>query len=124
LIISTKQEVERFLIKCKLSAHNQIFLAKRPENKATLLALGYSLENVRDEILQLHSEDYSYGPEGGKNGYAGEAFVFGKIIQNREVYIKVKLSNFNEVGDKELNAFCISFHFSTAPLSYPYRKDQ
>jgi len=46
-----------------------------------------------------------------------QIWVFGKKIDDKEVYIKVKIA---QVGTDKI-AKCISFHIAEYPLSYPFK---
>lgn len=41
--------------------------------------------------------------------------VFGKDVKNREVYIKIMISDYGG------QTICISFHLAEAPLKYPFK---
>lgn len=92
-----------------------------PDNDSTIQSLGYDYDSVKDEILGLATINYAHGPEIDRDGYAGELWIFGKVIQNQEVYIKLKVKDLNSDGNKQLNTLCISFHFSKYPLKYPFK---
>ena len=47
---------------------------------------------------------------------SGGSRVFGKDIKNREVYIKIMISN---VGGQTI---CISFHLAESKMTYPFKE--
>lgn len=74
--------------------------------------------NAKEEILNLTVADYCGGPEPDKDK-PGEIWEFGRLIEDTEVYIKLKIA---QVG-KEKIAKCISFHPAEFPLCFPLRKE-
>lgn len=108
--------VRGFLIEFKriVSSHGP-HIVQRLVNKDALLELGLTKENVKDEILSLSVADYCKGPEIDKD-IPGDIWVFGKTIDGKEVYIKLKIV---EEGGKKI-ATCISFHPARYPLSFPF----
>ncbi len=117
----TRLDVSRFVTKCKIAASSNFIFEWTEKNKQTLISLGYTERNVLDEILELSEEDFVEGPLIDLDGYKGEFWVFGRIIQNREIYIKLKVKDLNAEGDKQLTTLCISFHFSEKSLTYLYK---
>jgi len=93
------------------------FISRR-KNLDSLVKLGLTKRNCKEEILSLSVAEYCGGPEPDKDR-PGEIWEFGKLIGNREVYIKLKIA---QVG-KEKIAKCLSFHVAEYPLSFPFRED-
>jgi len=113
-----EQDVCRFLTKCKIAVQFRLlFNYKKIENKQTLLDLGYLEDDVIAEIMELDVTNYIKGPEEDEDGYGGDFWFFGKVIQNREIYIKLKIKNFDESGEKQLSCLCFSFHFAKYKLN-------
>lgn len=114
---SSKDDVNKFLgnFKRLIQIHSLDILWSREKNKETITALGFSRLDVIDEIKKLTYIDYSGGPRNDENDkYPGKIWEFGKIIQCKEIYIKLKLKN-----DKPL---CMSFHFPEVTINYPLKK--
>ena len=42
-------------------------------------------------------------------------FVFGKDINNKKVYVKLKIK-----GKQEKRVLCVSFHYAEKEMSFPY----
>jgi len=97
-----------------VTAGRGLDLIPRAETNDTLLALGLTRETCEAEIVGLSSVHYSSGPEADRDK-SGTVWVFGKVIDGREVYIKLKIA---QVGPERI-AKCISFHFAEHPLRYP-----
>jgi hypothetical protein len=72
--------------------------------------------NERIKIIDsLKAIDYSEGPNKDKMGIESDLWVFGKMIKNREVYIKITMGSPND------SVICISFHSSENPMHYPFK---
>jgi hypothetical protein len=89
----------------------------RRENIDNLAELCLTRKNRNDEIMTLSVADYCKGPEPDKDK-PGEIWVFGKQIDNKEVYIKLKIAQVRE----EKVAKCLSFHIVGYSLCYPYKE--
>jgi len=92
------------------------WLVKRTINLQDLADIGITFAGVRSELLELTVEDYSIGPEPDRD-FPGEVWVFGRIILENEVYIKLKTDEANS------RLTVISFHIANYPIEYPYRAD-
>jgi hypothetical protein len=93
------------------------FISRR-KNLDSLAKLGLTKKNCKEEILGLSVAEYCGGPEPNKDR-PGEIWEFGKVIANKEVYIKLKIA---QVG-KEKIAKCLSFHVAEYPLRFPCGED-
>ena len=89
----------------------------RRQNIDNLAELCLTRKNRNDEIMTLSVADYCKGPEPDKDK-PGEIWVFGKQIDNKEVYIKLKIAQVRE----EKVAKCLSFHIAGYSLCYPYKE--
>lgn len=94
-----------------------IFFVNRDKNAIQELAdLGITAKMREEIVLQLTIEDYAQGPL-PETQYGGkEMWVFGKIVKDQEIYIKLTII------EKTGGAVCISFHKSEHPLEYPLRE--
>jgi hypothetical protein len=110
--------VRQFLAEFKnLIYENKFSTNDRLKNKDALLELGLTSNQRKEIILSLSVLDYSSGPI--KDIYKpGDYWVFGKIIGSDEIYIKLKIVEY----DDEEYAVCLSFHKSEIPLRYPLKK--
>lgn len=128
--IATKEDVLAFLSDLReiLLSDNydlDILLRKKKEKpddeyttENTLLSLNFDTEDVRDELLSLTEKEYLETIKDFKDPANFYPFwVFGKVIQSRDVYIKVKIRS-----KKTNKVFCISFHFARYPFNeMPYK---
>jgi len=92
-----------------------VFFVNRPKNSVQNLAdLGITA-NLRKEIIQqLEVEDYSEGPLQESQQGGDEMWIFGKIINSQDVYIKLTIS-------KTGGAICISFHKAEYVMIFPFK---
>ena len=81
----------------------------------TLAVLGYNKKDICDELLALSEHDYYETVIDDIDPTLPKFYSFGKTIQAREIYIKVK------IRDKlKGTVFCVSFHFAKYPMLKPY----
>jgi hypothetical protein len=121
---ATLEEIDAFLENVRRVINknkNNFFPRYSKKNKSTLLTLGYDWNTVVQEIVTLSAENYSEGPI-EEIGTINFVWIFGKIIKNQEVYIKIKLIGMNNLGEEIDTVYCMSFHFSEECLIYPYKK--
>jgi len=109
--------VRQFLDEFKVLIYeNKLRINDRLKNKDSLLELGLTGNQRKEIILSLSVLDYNSGPI--KDIYkSGDYWVFGKIIDSVELYIKLKIVE----QDDEEYAVCLSFHKSENPLRYPFK---
>lgn len=80
-----------------------------------LTELNYTTDDVKIELKQLKDTDYVETCDDERNKKSNRYYVFKRIIQNREIYIKVKIKSY----DKKV-VLCMSFHFAEYPLKTAY----
>lgn len=117
--MSTKTEVQAFLqdFKAKMSIYRIIFRDERGKNLQTLADLEMR-PNAREEILKgLGVNDYSEGPLEETLYKGADMWVFGIMIKNKEIYIKISMGLANS------NVLCISFHLAAHPMHYPFKNE-
>ena len=113
----TKDEVQSFLdmFHAKMKIYGIIYRDDRGKNQKTLEELEIVPSYRKLVIESLCVEDYVDGPIVDTLNRLGEMWVFGKDVKEREVYIKIMISNING------QTICISFHLAESPLSYPFK---
>ena len=106
--MTSQTEIEGFLkdFKQKLGFWGLFIRSDRDKNFKTMTALEYSFNDVKKELSGLEIVNYANGPLKDTLYRDADMWVFGKLIQAQEVYIKITMG---QPGDKVL---CISFHFS------------
>lgn len=90
-----------------------VFVIPRQINNIALEELGLTKVNREAIILSLTPKNFCSGPEADRD-QPGELWFFGKTIDNREVYIKLKIAI---VGSCKI-AKCLSFHKADYKLNY------
>lgn len=118
-----KTEILEYLDQCKEISSKSFELVRRRENKETIIDLGFTHVQVVEIIQSLSLDDYCDGPLPDRT-FKGYVWVFGKMINNREVYIKLKFSEYNDPGELIPTVYCLSFHYAKRSLIYPYKKNK
>lgn len=114
---TTLQQVEEFLndFKVKMSIWNILFRDDRKKNMLTLSELELPPIERKKIIEKLVATDYSEGPLEETLYKGNDMWVFGRIVKNKEVYIKITM------GIAGSGVICISFHIAEHPMSYPLK---
>lgn len=86
----------------------------RARDKRELYLLGISYQEVRGIIKSLKCEHYVSGPEPDDQVPEQDIFVFGYLLENTELYIKLTVK-------LEKQLFIMSFHEASYPLKYPFK---
>jgi hypothetical protein len=115
--MTTKEEIEQFLaeFKVKLGIWGILFRDDRGKNTQTLLDIEIKSADREKVLKELKTENYSEGPLEEKLYGGANMWVFGKLIKNKEVYIKITM------GLKGAQVICISFHVAEHSMKYPYK---
>jgi len=117
-----REKVRGFLQMVKETIANPVtdrgwVLVLRKENTECILQLGFKYPDIQETLLGLSVEDYCEGPCQDRD-QSGELWVFGKVIENSVVYIKLKLASFGPLRIVRV----ISFHFAEHTLEYPFKE--
>ena len=110
-------QVTLFLFQFKEFAQNLFSFYPREESLDTIVHLGITIPQAKQEILGLTYEDYYRGPildTDSKKG--GEYWEFGKLICGQEIFIKLKTISEYSV------AICFSFHTPERQIEYPFKR--
>lgn len=81
----------------------------------TLLDLDYDTDDVVERLKELTVEEYSETKIDKDNLNPPLLFVFGKDINGKLVYIKLKIK-----GDQQRHVLCVSFHYAKEKMTFPY----
>ena len=111
-MISPKQDVEEFLRKMLSILNKEDFSTERDltinpseKNDETMIELEYDTDDVAEDLRTLNVENYSETKFDSAFDYVEELYVFGKFVQGKLIYIKVKMrTNINNE-----NILCIRF---------------
>ena len=127
---SKKREVIAFLDELKSILENADFdidtdltlISKKKQGQDqkystpyTLLDLDYDTVDVVDRLKELTVSDYSETLIDKDDDKPPLLFVFGKDINNRQVYIKLKIK-----GENNRRILCLSFHYAKHKMKFPY----
>jgi hypothetical protein len=115
--MTTEAEVEHFLkdFQQKLRVFEILFRDERNKNLQTLANLDITRNMRRKIVEQLERQDYSEGPLDDNLYGMASMWVFGKVVKQQEVYIKISM------GQPGSNVICISFHIAAMPMKYPFK---
>lgn len=129
-IKSSKRDVEDFLCDLRMILENDSFRAdtdfilirkaKKDEDQQfstpyTLLDLEYDTADVIEKLKELTVYEYSETLIDKDNSEPPLLFVFGKDINGRQIYIKLKIKNMDL-----RKILCVSFHYAKEKMIFPY----
>ena len=97
------------LIRKKKQGENQKF-----STPYTLLDLDYNAEDVVNRLKELKVEEYSETKIDTDNVNPPILFVFGKDINGRLIYVKLK------IRDQQKQVVCVSFHYAKDKMEFPF----
>jgi len=81
----------------------------------TILDLNYNVEDIRDEVLSLTTRNYVETVKDKEREDNKHYRIFAKKINNREIYIKLKICDLNRIH-------LISFHYANWDMEdRPYK---
>lgn len=111
----TKEEVDKFLqgFFIKVKVFDIRFLDHREKNQNALFDLQITQDTRLAVVMDIKCEDYSAGPIPSLE--FGDMWVFGKALDDTEVYIKISL------GEPNSHTICISFHRAEHPIKYAFK---
>lgn len=81
----------------------------------TLLALDYDVFDVVERLKELTVQEYSETKIDKDDLNPPLLFVFGKNINNKLVYVKLKIK-----GEQSSRVLCVSFHYAKDKMNFPY----
>lgn len=121
-----RDKVRDFLQRVKETIANPVAergwrLVPRPENNECIAQLGFRYADIEETLLGLSVEDYCEGPCRDRD-QPGELWVFGKTIEGRTIYVKLKLASFGTRRSLKLVRI-VSFHPAEYVLEHPFREE-
>ena len=127
-ILSDKKDVKKFLDELKaiindvsFDSDDDLIIIKSSKDEVqystryTLFDLDYDTVDVVDRLKELTVSDYSETLIDKDDDKPPLLFVFGKDINNRQVYIKLKIK-----GANNRRILCLSFHYAKHKMKFPY----
>ena len=82
----------------------------------TLVDLEYDSFDVVERLKELTVAEYSETLIDKDDDKPPLLFVFGKDINNKLVYIKLKIK-----GETDKKVLCLSFHYAKYDMKFPYK---
>ena len=121
-VVAFLEELKGLLGKDDFNIDSDILLIKKrkPKDEAhstpyTLLDLDYDILDVVERLKELSVAEYSETKIDKDDLNPPLLFVFGKDINNKLVYIKLKIK-----GEQQKRVLCVSFHYAKEPMTFPY----
>lgn len=125
----TKREVELFLDELHDVLNNEDFdidrdfimnIKKKPDDEQhsttyTLADLDYDTYDVIERLKELSVSEYSQTLLDKDDNNPPLLYVFGKTINDKQVYIKIKIK-----GESRQRVLCISFHYARDIMTFPF----
>jgi hypothetical protein len=82
----------------------------------TMLDLNYDSEDIIERLKELTISEYSETLIDRDDDKPPLLFVFGKDVNGRLVYIKLKIK-----GQIKKKVLCLSFHYAKYDMAFPYK---
>ena len=79
--------------------------------------LGYDVDDIIERLKELKVEEYSETKIDKDDVNPLTLYVFGKVINDKLVYIKLKI---RESEHKQV--VCVSFHYAERDMEFPYKQ--
>ena len=124
--VATKGNVEIFLKELKqiLSTPKaQLNILPREDKileystEYCLRSLRFTTENVKEELKKLEIKEYVECCPDDRNYTSRDYYVFCKLYNKRQVYIKIKIQSY----DNKI-VLCMSFHYAEYKINkFPYK---
>lgn len=114
---ATRKEIIYFLrdFKEAIITGSGLIVRVNQKNLQALSDLGITARQREEILLALSLENYSSGPHPDRD-FPGDVWIFGTMVNDKEVYIKLKF-----VTKKGIDiAHCLSFHAAEHRLYYPH----
>mgnify|MGYP001623281473 FL=1 len=121
-VVAFLEELKMFLEKGDFNIDTDFILIRKNKKDDmehstpyTLLDLDYDIEDVVDRLKELTVEEYSETKIDKDDLDPPLLFVFGKNINRKLIYIKLKLK-----GNQKRHVLCVSFHYAKEKMKFPY----
>lgn len=115
---ANRGQIHSFLMTFKAAASkNGVYCIDRRDHINALSELGLTKLEREEILLSLSVSDYCDGPKPDRD-LPGDLWEFGKVVDEKMVYIKLKVA----VDGRQILAKCISFHEAKHTMDFPYQK--
>lgn len=119
--MATRDEVLEYLSILKGSLMlGSIQVKDREKNRQYLFDLDITPNQRREVLLQLTPEDYSAGPEPDEAEPDKEVWKFGREVDGKEIYIKLRVVPDPQKRDL-YHPTLWSFHVAEHRIYYPFK---
>ena len=121
-VIAFLDELMEILNSEKFNVEKDIIIVKSNKDEVQfstrylMLDLDYDSWDIVNRLRELSVAEYSETLIDKDDDKPPLLFVFGKDINNRLVYIKLKIK-----GEESKRVLCLSFHYAKHKMSFPYR---
>ena len=123
-VVAFLEELKAFLKKNDFDIDHDLILIKKKKvddeeysTPYTLLDLDYNSEDVVNRLKELTVAEYSETKIDKDDLNPPLLFVFGKDINRRLVYMKLKIKKKENLRKHIL---CVSFHYAKEKMKFPY----
>ena len=121
-VLSFLEELKKVLESDDFNVDDDLIIIKSGKNEIeystdyTLNDLEYDSSDIVQRLLELTVAEYSETLIDKDCKEFSLLFVFGKDINNKLVYIKLKMK-----GESVKKVLCLSFHYARHDMAFPYR---
>lgn len=128
-IRSEKKAVKAFLEELKevlgaedFNIDNNLLIIKSSKDEIeystnyTMMDLDYDSSDIVERIKELTVSEYSETLIDKEDDKPPLLFVFGKDINSKLIYIKLKIK-----GETKKKVLCLSFHYAKHNMEFPYK---
>ena len=115
------KELNEILMDKNFNIDDNLLIIKSNKNEMeystnyTMMDLEYDSSDVVDRLKELTISEYSETLMDKDDDKPPLLFVFGKEINNKLVYIKLKIK-----GEAKKRVLCLSFHYAKHNMEFPY----
>ena len=114
--VNSEDEAQELLQYLKGELKNGFVLMQGlKKNTQVLIDLNLSAADIRRMVDELTVRDYCSGPDSDEKYPWKIIAVFGKVYNNKELYIKLSL------GFDGSPVVCLSFHPAEFPMAYQFK---
>lgn len=122
VVIAFLEELHEVLTAENFSIADNMIIIKSNKDEVkystrfTMLDLNYDSEDVIERLKELAISEYSETLIDRDDDKSPLLFVFGKDVNSRMVYIKLKIK-----GETKKKVLCLSFHYAKYDMEFPYK---
>lgn len=115
------KELNEILMDKNFNIDDNLLIIKSNKNEMeystnyTMMDLEYDSSDVVDRLKELTISEYAETLMDRDDDKPPLLFVFGKEINNKLVYIKLKIK-----GEAKKRVLCLSFHYAKHNMEFPY----